>query len=84
MGQRSSNLAKRVATSRKRAISPRERKELPTLSTGAPILRHDMAEKLPGLDDKEQDQFRDDWFPNVHWEQYPVRGDIQEMAQEKR
>ena len=88
MGSKTSKLAKKVAKSQGRAISPRERHEkMPNLSTGAPSLRHNLGSshaQNDGIDMKEADKFRNDWFPNAHWEQYPVRGDIQEMAQEQR
>eukprot|EP01083_Nonionella_stella_P060808 158590_1 len=83
MGSKTSKLAKKVARSQQRAISPRERQEkMPTLSSGTPSLRHNLG-SVEGMDMKDADKFRNDWFPNAHWEQYPVRGDIQEMAEEK-
>jgi len=98
MGSKTSKLAKRVAQSQQRAISPRERvvqnnAEMSHLSSGAPTnLRHNQGSLQSTEGDngegevsmKEADKFRNDWFPNAHWEQYPVRGDIQEMAAEKR
>merc|ERR1719203_1643860 len=90
MGSKTSKVAKAVAKSQQRAISPRERIEkMPSLSTGSPTLRHNNGSLgdgsgVEGVDMKEADKFRNDWFPNAHWEQYPVRGDIQEMAQEQR
>ena len=83
MGSKTSKLAKKVAKSQQRAISPRERLEkMPSLSSGAPSLRHNMG-SVEGIDMKEADKFRNDWFPNALWEQYPVRGDIEEMAEQK-
>merc|ERR1719203_111902 len=90
MGSKTSKVAKAVAKSQQRAISPRERIEkMPSLSTGSPTLRHNNGSLgdgsgVEGVDMKEADKFRNDWFPNAHWEQYPVRGDIQEMAEEKK
>lgn len=87
MGSKTSKIAKQVAKSNQRAISPRERIEkMPSLSTGSPTLRHNQGsvESKDAVDMKDADRFRNDWFPNAHWEQYPVRGDIQEMAEEKK
>eukprot|EP01083_Nonionella_stella_P208380 756269_1 len=84
MGSKTSKLARKVAKSQHRAISPRERIEkMPALSSDAKALRHNKG-ALEGIDMKEADKFRNDWFPNALWEQYPVRGDVQEMAEATR
>ena len=87
MGSKTSRIAKQVAKSQQRAISPRERMEkMPSLSSGAASLRHNRGavSNDPDLDNMtEEDKFRNEWFPNAHWEQYPVRGDIEEMAKAK-
>ena len=84
MGSSSSKVAKRVAQSQARAISPRERIEkLPTMSSNIQTLRHNRDSLDENADHTEADKFRTEYFPSAHWEQYPVEGNIEEMAKSK-
>jgi len=87
MGSKGSKLAQQVARSQQHVLSPRERATAanPSTSPDASPLRHSNRQgAMQGIAQKDQDKFRNDWFPNIHWEQYPVRGDVEQMAEHRK